>query len=247
MPAPGVGSLELRVGEYRMTGLGRTSRLQRPLALDFSSSFLTLPSPTGAGKSVAAMAVIMDGFSRWSPVEDALTAFLHEYAIGSNERSCDCPACAEFTPRTDCADSPDRFGQRLSVADWSAAPLSSPAAHVVALMDLAALGIAAVLDEWTVDVSERSHRSGGDIVVHESSFHLVSPWILLLRRVLILAWRAGAGPASRIGLARVKRRSQELHRRGDVRKRPRCAGRAPRGPSPSRMSTSMVIRGGAMP
>ncbi|WIX89057.1 hypothetical protein [Amycolatopsis sp. DG1A-15b] len=188
---------------------------------------------------------VLNGSHRVSASLDSLSTALRVLLGEDSENSCDRSASAECTTASGCSNPAEEYGSRPSLADWEADPAWSPASHVVALVDAPALKISADLDKWAAEVVTGTHRPAG-ATVDESFFHLVSPWILLLQRLLILSWRTGAASASRSGLARIRRRSRELSPVGEVSMRPRCAGCAPRGPSAPRMS-SMVIRGGALP
>ncbi|SEF33960.1 hypothetical protein SAMN05421837_107129 [Amycolatopsis pretoriensis] len=199
---------------------------------------------TGSGKTATALQIMSEffrhGFSEWLAANGLASP------ESSPQKPCDCPACAEFTATARCGRSSDEFGERLSFESWAAAPAALAAPHVTALMDAPAMAIAAVLDEWTDAVFDRAHQTAEGTAARVTAFHLVSPWILLVHRLLVLSWRTGAVCASLRGLARIRRRSRDLCPANADGTRPRCAGRAPRGPSAPRMS-SMVIRGGAQP
>lgn len=260
MTATGAELLGLRSVEEitRLLGSRRTHRAKLPRdGIDSLREYwpdLAIPSlaaqrriifnPAGSGKTMAFLDVLSTLCSR-PEIFAQLFAVRSPAAHGSTaQSSCDCPACAAFGATARCAASPDRFGSRLSFKTWKTDPAGFVAPHVMALMDAPAMAVAEVLDEWADTVYGRAHRVTDHATARMASFHLISPWILLLDRLLILSWRTGTAHTSRIGLARVKRRSRDFSMVGEVKRRPRCGGRAPRGPSALRMSHLVVIRGG---
>lgn len=199
---------------------------------------------TGAGKTSTSLQLLSEFFFQHTTLSEWAGGLRPDERVAP--KPCGCPACAEFTASARCGDSSDGLGDRLGFDTWKTDPASPVAAHVVALMDAPATTISTVLDEWNGAVSGREHRTVDGTGPHVPSFHLISPWILLVHRLLVLSWRTGAARASRTGLARIRRRSRDLGPASAGNTRPRCAGRAPRGPSTPRMSSPMAIRGGAL-
>ncbi|MFJ1764093.1 hypothetical protein ACIOD2_27510 [Amycolatopsis sp. NPDC088138] len=209
--------------------------------IPYPKQFIT--HQNGTGKTEYLWQILQEILHRTPALAPLLTASGPDATESNAPKPCDCPACAELTATASCLGSPDRLDSRLNFESWKTDPAGFAAPHVAALMNVPALEIAAVLDDWAGDIFDRAHRDTGEC---SYPVHLILPWILLLHRLLILSWRSGAAQASRVGLDRIRRRSRDLHPPGEVKSRPRCAGRAPRGPSAPRMSSSLVIRGGVV-
>jgi hypothetical protein len=73
----------------------------------------------------------------------------------------------------------------------------------------------------------------------------VSQLLLFLEREVLLRWRNRAACAREHGLSRLRRRSHRSSASVDVGSRPRCAGRAPRGPDMPGIPQSSITLGGA--